>query len=344
MTLVMLALTLTAGAGAVSAGAQTPPAPRSAQSLDARAEHQRIVDFWTPERRAAAIPLEITRPTPARGKPGGGGGGGGGGTPETVLGATWSGGGAVAKTTGRVFFQSGQWLYSCSGSAVQSQFGSLVVTAGHCVHEGNGGSFYTTNWIFYPGYSNGADPTLGAWTATDLFTTTTWATAPNGFADDLGLATVIGPSSGPSANKTLTQALAAVSATVPTIAFTPAPTNGTYYTAFGYPAGQKYKGGTLVYCQGPVTVGLDLESSLAVGCDMTGGSSGGPWFREFTNGSSMVINSLNSYGYSSLKGYMFGPMFDGGEQAAYTAANTATGVCPGSSGTFRCAHLSAGGP
>ncbi len=32
---------------------------------------------------------------------------------------------------------------------------------------------------------------------------------------------------------------------------------GAVYSAFGYPAAQKYKGETLTYCQGPVQTGYD---------------------------------------------------------------------------------------
>jgi hypothetical protein len=331
--LTVLACTLACvfAAGSTLAGAQTPPGRDAGQSLDARAEHRRVVDFWTPERRAAAVPADITRATPNKGRPGGGGGGGGTGA---VTGATWTGGGDVARTTGRVFFQSGNSLYSCSGSAVQSNAGSLVVTAGHCVNSGNHGSFYVTNWIFYPGYNNGPDQTLGGWTATDLFTTTTWANTANGFADDMGLAAVVGNTPG----KTLAQALAP--SHLPTIAFSLSPVGGTY-TAFGYPAEQRFNGMTLTYCQGPVTVGLDGESSLAFGCNMNGGSSGGPWFRApFVNGSTNTINSVASYGYNSLKGYLFGPIFDGGEAAAFNGANTSSPDCPTSPSGYVCVDIS----
>src|SRR3954471_4922102 len=87
-------------AGTTLAAAQTPPGQNAGQVPDARAEHQHVVDFWTPDRRAAAVPADITRPTPNAGKPGGSGGGGagGGGTGAVVTGATWTGGGAVARS------------------------------------------------------------------------------------------------------------------------------------------------------------------------------------------------------------------------------------------------------
>ena len=58
---------------------------------------------------------------------------------------------------------------------MDSGHNNLVMTAGHCLHDGDGGPF-ATNWAFYPGYQTG-DRTNSAkgWTATDLFTTSDWA-------------------------------------------------------------------------------------------------------------------------------------------------------------------------
>jgi hypothetical protein len=304
-------------------------ATSSDQGAAARSEHQRIVDFWTAERRAEARPADILLPGPkakpdgvGNGKPGGGGGGDDGGTTGTVTGAKWTQGGNVAKTTGKVYFRDGPYLYVCSGSAVGSSSESLVLTAGHCVHDGNNGAFHT-DWIFYPGYNNGAKP-FGEWTATDLFTTSHWATTRYGFNDDAGFAAVEQEGSG-----SLESRLSGTA--IPTIAFTQ--DSNVTYAAFGYPAAQKYKGQELIWCQGPVSETLDGYDSLAMACDMTGGSSGGPWFRDFGNGTPK-INSLNSYGYTSFKGYMFGPIFGSGEQTAFNGATG--GDCSGSPTGYRC--------
>ena len=43
---------------------------------------------------------------------------------------------------------------------------------------------------------------------------------------------------------------------------------------------------------------------------MTGGSSGGPWFKDFTgNGAGGTVTSLNSYGYGKQPN-MYGPKFN----------------------------------
>lgn len=299
-----------ASLGATAAGAAPPPA-----AADAAAEHRRIVAYWTPERRAAAVPRDLVlTPNGKPAKPGGGGGTG------VVTGATWTGGGSVTVTTGKVFFTLGASRYTCSASAVDSPAGNLVLTAGHCVHDGDGGAF-ATNWIFYPGWNGAPSPTLGEWTASDLFTTAGWATGSTSFDDDAGFAVVVGAEG----QGTLASVLVAAGGAVPGITFT---TTTDPYSAFGYPASKKYRGDTLTYCAGPVTPGVDGHQTLALACDMTGGSSGGPWFQKFSNGATSpnTINSLNSYGYLSVRNTMFGPIFDGAESTTYTAAS-ALGNC-----------------
>jgi hypothetical protein len=101
---------------------------------------------------------------------------------------------------------------------------------------------------------------------------------------------------------------------------------GTTVSAFGYPAAQKYKGKDLIYCQGPVRTdpGAD-DKTYGVSCNMTGGSSGGPWFAPFTNSSgSGTQMSVNSYGYSGDT-TMYGPMFNSNTQATWNRALTTAG-------------------
>lgn len=77
---------------------------------------------------------------------------------------------------------------------------------------------------------------------------------------------------------------------------------------FGYPA-TPYSGKDLIYSQGPL--GLDpLNKNLTyrVASDMTGGSSGGPWFTPFTGGTGTMM-SVNSYGYTGITA-MHGPKFN----------------------------------
>ena len=79
---------------------------------------------------------------------------------------------------------------------------------------------------------------------------------------------------------------------------------GSTYEAYGYPAAAPFNGQTIKSCAG--TAQNDIyggTQSQRIPCDMTGGSSGGPWF---TGG---LQNSLNSFGYNGIKNQMFGPYF-----------------------------------
>ena len=54
---------------------------------------------------------------------------------------------------------------------------------------------------------------------------------------------------------------------------------------------------------------------------MTGGSSGGPWFRDF-NGSAGTQVSVNSFGYRGEKNAMYGPYFGSVIQSLYNTAQS----------------------
>ena len=309
---------------AVASLAVALAAPASAKSenqasSEARAraaERQQILDYWTEERRANAQPRDIVLPLGTNPRPNAkpGGGGGGTGSPSaSSTGATWNFGGEVSKTTGKVFFTLGGSNYVCSGSLVASGLpaGSYVVsTAGHCTHEGDGSgdSGYATKFTFYPGWT-GSSTTAPAYTATagNLHATANWqarGAANQAFPDDAAFVRVTGP---------------APTTTLPTVQFDRTISGQMY--AFGYPAAQKYKGNTLTYCSGQVAHGYyDGDDTISMPCNMTGGSSGGPWFKNWNSVSlSGVQTSVNSYGYGGIT-RMWGPVFDIEEERAYRQA------------------------
>ena len=187
---------------------------------------------------------------------------------------------STVATTGKVFFTLGGVNYVCSGAATSSSNRDVVTTAGHCVNEGPGA--FATNWAFVPAYNNGSRP-YGTWTARSLVTTSAWANQGDinydgGFAvmntlNGAHLTDVVGGQG---------------------IGFNLA--RGLSYNAYGYPAAPPFNGETLKSCSG--TASDDVwggTQSQAITCDMTGGSSGGPWL----TGSS-TINSVNSFGYNGL--------------------------------------------
>ena len=90
------------------------------------------------------------------------------------------------------------------------------------------------------------------------------------------------------------------------------------YTANGYPAAPPFDGETLKSCAGTaVDDSFGGTQSQGISWNVTGGSSGGPWF---TGG---VQNSINSFGYDGVANTMFGPYWGSVIQGAYNAAATA---------------------
>ena len=334
-------------AGAVSALVLIVVAAGSASPPDGVGKRDRsaVVAYWTPARIAHAVPREVSpdrRPAfrpHEQAKPSGGGAAGGGSSTTAVTGSGWTGGGKVKATTGKVLFTMAGVDYVCSGSvaADTSATTSLVLTAGHCVYDETGHEF-ASNWMFVPDYERGGtivtnpDGThsftcdtvpYGCWAATALVTTTAWASGGGSLAafnNDYAFA-VVGPGGKTGESKQLDT----------TVGSSPLAFNVSHPTqvyAFGYPQASPYDGQKLVYCAGKdVSDTWGRTSDFGLNCNMTGGSSGGPWYASFGSAESTgSLNSVNSFKYTAgkLTKYMFGPYFGAYTQKTYIAAQSAT--------------------
>ncbi|MDN6301689.1 MAG: trypsin-like serine peptidase [Brachybacterium sp.] len=178
--------------------------------------------------------------------------------------------------------------------------GATVATAGHCVNDTGA---WATNWVFVPGYNHGAAPP-GTWAATDLVSTDQWVQQED-IIDDVAFTKVV-PDSGAGTLESVVGTSGS--------AFNQA--RGQHCTAYGYPAASPFDGESLESCTGTAfddTVGGTL--SQGIDCDMTGGSSGGPWFLD-----DGAQNSVNSFGCTTQKNVMYGPSFGEDAQDAYKAA------------------------
>ncbi|GAB3984061.1 hypothetical protein GCM10029978_092610 [Actinoallomurus acanthiterrae] len=270
-----------------------------------RVAFDRLERWWTPDRMRsanplddlAAIPMTTGRPVPA-GRPSE--------TPATKpsTGAAWVSGGKVVQTAGRVFFTYQGHPASCSGNAVTSANQSTVITAGHCVRLDGA---WHTDWVFVPGYHDGQAP-YGKWTAMRTLTTAQWE-AREDLDYDVGVATVA-----PLNGRRLTAVVGGQG-----IAFN----QGRHHSmhAFGYPAGAPYDGSKLTYCSGTPKDDPGKTHDLGLTCDMTSGSSGGPWFLGFDERTGVgTQNSVNSFKYDAMPNVMFGPYFGTAIQALYDKA------------------------
>lgn len=210
---------------------------------------------------------------------------------------------APISTHGKVFFTLGGSDYVCSGTALLSSNKSVVWTAGHCVNEGPGD--FATNWQFVPAYKDGSAP-LGVYTAEDLFTPTAWANSGD-FSYDLGAAVVR-----PAGGTALTDRVGGRG-----IAFNYSRSQN--YQSYGYPAAPPFTGERLWRCNSPLQTSDSSANpaTMGIGCDMTGGSSGGGWIV----GSN--VYSVNSYGYNNQPDVMYGPYQGSVAQSLYNAAAAA---------------------
>ncbi|WP_309620364.1 hypothetical protein [Salinibacterium sp.] len=158
-----------------------------------------------------------------------------------------------------------------------------------------------------PAYENGATP-FGQRPASEL-AAPSQRTSGGDISFDTGFATVA-----PLNGRTLTDTVGASG-----VAFNQG--RGLTCTAFGYPAAGPFDGESLQSCAGPATADPFGQSTAhGVPCDMTGGSSGGPWF--IGSGSAGSQNSINSFGYDGVAHTMFAPYWGSVIQATYVSASS----------------------
>ncbi|GAB3619434.1 MULTISPECIES: trypsin-like serine peptidase [Glutamicibacter] len=306
----MLAGLLAAGTAPVASAAPVVENQQIESQEISKSQAESALDYWTPERMKAAKSADaLTRGKSASSN------GVKVGQPSKIAGEkaekqairkgkpTKNNAVSPVSHIGKVFFTLGGQDYVCSGNAVVSANESTVSTAGHCLNEGPGA--FATRWIFAPAYENGNTP-YGTYAATELVTTTQWSNDGD-ITYDTGFA-VVSDGSGVS----LTDRVGASG-----VAFNQA--RGLTYTAFGYPAAYPFNGETLHSCYGSATPDPYGQSqSQGIPCDMTGGSSGGPWF--IGSGSNGYQNSVNSFGYNGIRNTMFGPYWGTAIEQAYQDA------------------------
>ena len=310
LSLSAAALLAVSGAGAATASPARADSKGTPAVASQAVDGAGAADYWTPERMASAIPGDVlANKALARGT----------NSPAAAVekGASTqiSGKAARGKTTlhasespvaniGKVFFTMGGSNYVCSGNSVSSTNKATVSTAGHCVNEGPGA--FATNFVFVPAYLNGAAP-YGKWAAKALYTTAQWSSAGD-MQYDTGFA-VVSPLNG----QNLSDVVGASG-----VQFNAA--RGLTYKSYGYPAATPFDGQSLISCTGPASDDPNNPQFNAQGipCDMTGGSSGGPWFIGTSSGG--YQNSINSYGYGTRSTVMYGPYWGSVIQQAYSTA------------------------
>ncbi|MFC5723689.1 trypsin-like serine peptidase [Streptomyces gamaensis] len=232
-----------------------------------------------------------------------------------------------AAPVGKVFFDSPQGHMVCSATVVKDPGhpgrSNLVWTAGHCVHAGKNGGWYR-NIAFVPSYNDKGLPgqkvdsapvqevaPYGVWWADWAQTSTQWIaqgaeTGGAGAPYDFSVLHVKPESTGgKSLEETVGSALA-VDFDAPQVKSIR--TMG----AWGYPAAAPFDGQRMYDCvdrPGRLTVDPAQPTMYRIGCTMTGGSSGGGWFRQGADGKAVLVSntSIGPANSTWLAGPRLGP-------------------------------------
>jgi len=216
-------------------------------------------------------------------------------------------------TVGVLFFEQYGVDYRCSAASIGN---SAIWTAGHCIHKGdNSPDGWSTNVVFAPAYKNGNAP-LGVWTVSDfdpdnpnLFTKGFWYE----FGDlryDMAGAVL---------NEWNNQTISEV---VGSLGFAYKLSGGLHWLNMGYPSAPPFDGKTQQICAASFAyadTSMPAPSPVAMGCDMTRGSSGGPWILSFSGhvGSTNFLNGNNSYRYTSHPEELYSPYFGDAAKSLY---------------------------
>ena len=287
----------------------------AAGNPNGKAPNENAIGYWTKDRLENALTRDFEfEPGAKSGKlvSLGKSARGGGGKTTSIAGSSWTKGGKPLASTGKVFFTMGEGSYVCSGSIVNDSKSdrSIVLTAGHCVFDNATGNF-AKNFIYYPAFDT--TPVTDCDISRCLVATS--LVAHRGFTSESSFTTQAtqydwGFASIPES-----------SIDGYTFNSTPFADSATAY-AFGYPAQTPYTGKDLVYCAGPISPDTNNGGlTWGLGCNMTGGSSGGPWFAAFnSNTFDGSASSVNSYKYTNNSKKMYGPKFNNNTLSTFNAA------------------------
>jgi V8-like Glu-specific endopeptidase len=211
-------------------------------------------------------------------------------------------------TVGALFFKQGGVPYFCSAASIGN---SGIWTAGHCIHKGDGEldsggnvidpGTWSTEVVFAPAYQNGIAP-FGVWSANELWITPEWFTSED-LRYDMG-GVILNLNGG----FTLSQIVGA-------LGFAYNMDNSLHWMNIAYPSAPPFNGTTQQICAGSFAYADTAQgtpSPVAMGCDMTSGSSGGPWILDFSGSTSSqnYLNGNNSYRYGSHPVELYSPFFD----------------------------------
>ncbi|MEU4192633.1 hypothetical protein AB0E69_12075 [Kribbella sp. NPDC026611] len=230
------------------------PAKTAPGALDA-------TGYWTAEKMRNAIPADLptgTAQTPTKQ----GTSSGIASTPHAPLGHKVND--VVPSTAGKLFFSDNGLNYVCSASTIYNNYKNLIITAGHCVHSGQGGGWHS-NIVFAPAYYNGQSG-YGLWNWSSARAFNSWITSSD-FSHDQAFVTFQQRNGANLVDTVGGNGLVWGNST-----------SQPNTRIWGWPAEAPYNGEVPYYCDG--TTYAWGGSDAALPCSMNGGASGGPWLKD----------------------------------------------------------------
>jgi V8-like Glu-specific endopeptidase len=266
------------------------------RGMNSEAYDQSILNYWTPERMAAAQPMDILmvmansssfnttndarlrtnddKTLSQSSVPG---------VPPRFLRASSS-------TIGKVYGKMGGGGFVCSASVIVSDNRDTLLTAGHCVWDSDRKT-WASDIVFVPQYSRGSRP-LGTWVWRKVGAMNGWTQNRN---FDYDVAVVLVSATGEGKH---------VQDYTGALGMTKNWGRQAWTDAYGYPMNM-HNGEVMSTCSAeskPAAISDYGGSELS--CAMGGGSSGGPWTQR-----NDYQTSVNSFGISNRPNVMFGPYF-----------------------------------
>lgn len=267
---------------------------------------------------------------------------GGGGDPPppppdgTVTNSPWTSPGALQDAAGRILFEmpankrATRWnAYVCSGTAVvdTNSGASVILTAAHCVYD-DANKAFARNVLFIPNQDQTSgtgtdrncdnDP-LGCWSPSHGVVDVNWTTRTFPENVEWDYAYYVVPDSGAHTGKAAASESLAGAVEELSISFAD-PTFGNETHALGYSYSDDPN---FMYCKEARQAEAGGVDYWLPNCDLSGGSSGGPWVAPMGSNGSGPIISVNSWGYTTQPG-MAGPYLDGSAECVFAAANDET--------------------